>query len=95
MGKMPHEVYNLDFPPASAVQLPLPWVRLTLGYIILDFLSYCMIDGTLLVAASCVVLAALVYLMWRSATAEEWTSLTQTEKKKWRLDEEKRKEAKK
>ncbi|VVC01281.1 Uncharacterised protein [uncultured archaeon] len=49
-------------------------------------------DVTLLVLISCVVLAALVYLMWRSATAAEWGQLTHDEKKRWRLDEEKRKD---
>lgn len=49
-------------------------------------------DITLLAAASCVVLAALVYLMWKAATKPEWQDLTASEKKEWRLNEEKRKE---
>ena len=46
----------------------------------------------LIISISCVALAVLVYLMWRSATAAEWSELTHTEKKKWRVDEEKRKQ---
>jgi hypothetical protein len=49
---------------------------------------------TLLAAASCVILAALVYLMWRSAIGAEWQTLTRTEKTKWRTEEENRKEGK-
>lgn len=45
-----------------------------------------------LLAASCALLAMLVYLMWRAAKKQEWGELTQHEKKRWRLDEEKRKE---
>ena len=48
---------------------------------------------TILVACGCLALALLVYLMWRSATAESWQNLTHSEKKRWRLDEERRKEA--
>jgi len=48
-------------------------------------------EATALVAISCAALAVLVYLMWRSATRQQWGALTQTEKKKWRLEEEKRK----
>jgi glutamate formiminotransferase len=51
-------------------------------------------DITLLAAASCAALAILVYFMWRAATKPEWQSLTATEKKEWRIDEEKRKEEK-
>jgi len=47
---------------------------------------------TLLVAASCVALAFIVYLMWRAATKKEWKALTYSEKKQWRNDEEKRNE---
>ncbi len=50
-------------------------------------------DLTLLAAGSCIVLAALVYLMWRDATAQSWGEFAQAEKRKWRLDEEKRKDA--
>ena len=49
-------------------------------------------DITLLAAASCVILAALVYLMWKSATKQEWQNLTRDEKVQWRTEEEKRKE---
>ncbi|MEM2138016.1 MAG: hypothetical protein QW568_02920 [Candidatus Anstonellaceae archaeon] len=49
-------------------------------------------DITILAAASCVALAALVYLMYRAATKPEWQELTSTEKKEWRMEEEKRKE---
>ena len=53
-------------------------------------------DGTtLLIAASCLALAVLVYLMWRSAMQAEWRGLTHREKRKWRIDEEKIKEARK
>ena len=48
---------------------------------------------TMLIAASCLALAALVYLMWRSAMQEEWRGLTHEEKRRWRIDEEKIKEA--
>lgn len=52
-------------------------------------------DGALsLIACSCAALAFLVYLMWKDATKSEWGQLTKEEKRKWRLDEEKRKEAK-
>jgi hypothetical protein len=46
-----------------------------------------------LIAGACAILAFLVWLMWRSATEKDWGTLTATEKKKWRLDEEKRKES--
>jgi len=52
-------------------------------------------ETTLLVAASCLALASLVYLMWRSANAEAWQGLTQTEKRRWRMEEEKLKEGEK
>lgn len=52
-------------------------------------------ETVLLIAASCVALAVLVYMMWRSAMQEEWRGLTQNEKKKWRVEEEKRKEGEK
>ena len=52
-------------------------------------------DVTVITLISCAALAVLVYMMWRSATAQAWADLTQNEKKKWRLDEEKRKESKK
>lgn len=48
---------------------------------------------TLLAAGACAVLAALVYLMWREATKEEWQDLSKGEKTKWRAEEEERKEA--
>lgn len=51
-------------------------------------------DILLLAAAACAVLAALVYLMWRDATAQSWGEFTKSEKVKWRIDEEKRKEKK-
>jgi hypothetical protein len=51
-------------------------------------------DVILVVAISCAVLAALVYLMWRSATAQEWGNFAKDEKAKWRIAEEKRKEKK-
>ena len=47
----------------------------------------------LLISGSCLALAVLVYLMWKSAMKEEWGELAQTEKKKWRIAEENRKEA--
>lgn len=46
-------------------------------------------DVTLLVAASCAVLALLVYMMWRSAAGTGWRELTHKEKKRWRNEEEK------
>ena len=49
-------------------------------------------DIILLLAAACVALGVLVYLMWRSATASEWGEFAKAEKTKWRVDEEKRKE---
>jgi len=49
-------------------------------------------DATLLAAGACVALAALVYLMWRDATAQSWGEFAKAEKAKWRVDEEKRKE---
>lgn len=49
----------------------------------------------LLLAGSCAALALLVYLMWRSATQQEWQQLTHEEKVKWRSEEEERKEQKK
>jgi hypothetical protein len=48
----------------------------------------------LLISGSCGVLAILVYLMWKDATRSEWGQLTEDEKRRWRLDEEKRKDAK-
>lgn len=48
-------------------------------------------DLTLLVAASCIALAILVYLMWKDATGAGWSDLSQSEKKRWREEEEKRK----
>ncbi len=50
-------------------------------------------EATLLVAACSAALAILVYLMWRSAVAESWQELTHSEKKRWRTEEERRKEA--
>jgi hypothetical protein len=52
-------------------------------------------ETTMLAACSCAALAILVYLMWRSATASEWAGLTQSEKRRWRMEEEQRKEGKK
>jgi hypothetical protein len=49
---------------------------------------------TILAACACIVLAALVYLMWKDATAQEWGKFAKNEKAKWRIDEEKRKEKK-
>ena len=50
-------------------------------------------DGTvLLIAGACIALAFLVWLMWREATKAEWGQLTVSEKRRWRIDEEKRKE---
>jgi hypothetical protein len=49
-------------------------------------------DVTVLVAGSCAALAMLVYLMWRSATEQTWGEFAKSEKTKWRVDEEKRKE---
>ena len=49
---------------------------------------------TILVACSCAVLAALVYLMWKDATSQEWGNFAKNEKTKWRIDEERRKEKK-
>ena len=51
-------------------------------------------DPLAVLAGACIVLAFLVYLMWREATKLSWGELTQKEKKRWRVDEEKRKEAK-
>ncbi len=48
-------------------------------------------DLTLLIVASCAVLAVLVYLMWRAATKPSWQQLTTREKKGWRTEEEERK----
>jgi len=62
------------------------------GYLIFQLQPVAMDDATLLAAAACLVLAALVYLMWKAATAQEWQQLTHTEKKKWRNEEEARKE---
>lgn len=45
------------------------------------------------IALSCASLAVLVYFMYRSATRPDWQSFAQGEKKRWRHDEEKRKEA--
>lgn len=53
-----------------------------------------MADPIVVIAGACTILAFLVYLMWREATRPAWGTLTQTEKKRWRVDEEKRKEAK-
>ena len=50
-------------------------------------------DIILLLAAACVALSALVYLMWRAATKTEWGDFAKKEKAKWRAEEEKRKEA--
>lgn len=47
---------------------------------------------TLLSAGACIILAALVYMMWKSATKEEWQALTHDEKVQWRVEEEKRRE---
>ncbi len=49
-------------------------------------------DVAILTAASCAALAIIVYLMWRSATGEGWKSLTHSEKKRWRMEEEKLRE---
>ena len=49
-------------------------------------------DVILLAACACAALSILVYLMWRAATAQSWGDFAATEKKKWRVDEEKRKE---
>ncbi len=51
-------------------------------------------ESTMLIAASCAALAILVYLMWRSATAQEWGEFARNEKKRWRSEEEKRKQGK-
>ncbi|VVC00478.1 Uncharacterised protein [uncultured archaeon] len=51
-------------------------------------------DVTLIAAAACAALAILVYLMWRSATQSAWGELTQKEKRKWRVEEESRREGK-
>ena len=48
-------------------------------------------NATILAACSCAVLAALVYLMWRDATSQEWGDFARDEKAKWRMDEERRK----
>jgi len=50
-------------------------------------------DEIILIAfAACVLLAGLVWLMWKAATKDEWAELAHNEKKKWRMEEEKRKE---
>lgn len=49
-------------------------------------------ETLLLVLGACAALAFLVYLMWREATKPSWGELTHSEKRRWRLDEEKRKE---
>ncbi len=51
-------------------------------------------DTLLIVGASCIALIVIVFLMWRSATGKDWKGLTQKEKRRWRLDEEKRTEKK-
>ncbi|MCX6773275.1 MAG: hypothetical protein NTV88_05935 [Candidatus Micrarchaeota archaeon] len=48
-------------------------------------------DVTLLAAVACVALAILVWLMWRSATEPGWSGMSQSEKKRWREEEAKRK----
>ncbi|MCX6770163.1 MAG: hypothetical protein NT051_05835 [Candidatus Micrarchaeota archaeon] len=48
-------------------------------------------EDILIIVGACIALAILVYLMWRSATEAEWGTLAKNEKRKWRLDEEKRK----
>ena len=47
----------------------------------------------LLLAAACLALAVLVYLMWRAATKTEWGDFAKKEKTKWRAEEEKRNRA--
>ncbi|MCX8174711.1 MAG: hypothetical protein N3E51_00695 [Candidatus Micrarchaeota archaeon] len=47
---------------------------------------------TAVIATSCLALAALVYLMWRAATQEDWQGVSYQEKKRWRIEEERRKE---
>ena len=51
-------------------------------------------EVTIITLISCVALAVLVYLMYRAATQESWGELTHNEKKKWRVDEENRKQKK-
>jgi|GEM_PF-1493727 len=51
-------------------------------------------DIILISAASCAILALLVYLMYKSATSPEWSRLTQSEKTSWRNEEEAANEAK-
>ena len=51
-------------------------------------------DVLFIAAAACAVLAILVYLMWRDATAQSWGEFAKGEKRKWRVEEEKRKEKK-
>lgn len=39
--------------------------------------------GLLALIGSCIILALLVYLMYRSAMREEWRELSKKEKRKW------------
>ncbi|MFA4983269.1 MAG: hypothetical protein WC588_03560 [Candidatus Micrarchaeia archaeon] len=48
-------------------------------------------ETALLIVFSCTALAFLVYLMWRSATAESWKKFTAGEKSEWRSEEARRK----
>ena len=47
---------------------------------------------TLIAIAACAILTFLVWLMWKAATKDEWAELAHNEKKRWRMEEEKRKE---
>jgi hypothetical protein len=49
-------------------------------------------ESLLIITGACAALAFLVYLMWREATKDEWSDLSVSEKRKWRIEEEKRKE---
>jgi hypothetical protein len=44
-------------------------------------------DETLLAAASCAILAILVYLMWKEASKSHWQELTRKERERWGLEE--------
>ena len=63
----------------------------TRRYILIGALSYFMDDTLILISVSCVALAVLVWLMWRDAVRPGWGEMSQSEKKKWREEELKRK----
>lgn len=48
-------------------------------------------DSVVLVAASCAALAVLVWLMWMEANKQEWGGRSQSEKSRWKKEEDLRK----